>query len=143
MLASIKFAYADSDIFVCTDGNGVKTYGNIGDGKGCKKVELPGLTTFSAPASKKPNKTAPGDFPKVDDYTQKKRDAERKQILSDELKAEQKKLSDLNAEYNNGEPERQGGERNYAKYQERTQELKENINRSQQNIDALQRELGN
>jgi hypothetical protein len=143
MLASINFAHADSDIFVCTDANGVKTYGNIGDGKGCKKVELPGLTTFSAPVAKKVNKTAPGDFPKVDDYTQKKRDSERKQILSDELKAEQKKYDELNAEYKNGEPDRQGGERNYAKYQERTQELKENLNRSQQNIDALQRELGN
>jgi len=137
-LAGGTHAYADSEIYVCTDANGVKTYGNVGDGKGCKKVDLPGLTTFPAP--KKAAK-APGDFPKVDEATQKKRDSERKQILSDELKAEQQKLSDLNSQYNNGDPDRIGGERNYAKYQERTQTMKDDIARTQQNIDSLQREL--
>ncbi|MET3107571.1 hypothetical protein AAKU67_001985 [Oxalobacteraceae bacterium GrIS 2.11] len=131
-------ACADSDIYVCTDANGVKSYGNVGDGKGCKKVDLPGLTTFSAP---KKSAKAPSDFPKVDESTQKKRDSERKQILSDELKAEQQKLSDLNTQYNNGEPDRIGGERNFSKYQERTQMIKDDITRTQQNIDALQREL--
>ncbi|PRC92953.1 DUF4124 domain-containing protein [Solimicrobium silvestre] len=140
ILISVNWAHADSDIFVCVDANGVKTFGNVGEGKGCKKVDLPGLNTFPAPTAKKVGK-APGDFPKIDDSTQKKRDAERRQILSDELKAEQKKLADLNAQYNNGEPERQGGERNYAKYQERTENLKEDVNRAQQNVDALQREI--
>jgi hypothetical protein len=137
--ANMSLAHADSDIYVCTDANGVKSYGNVGDGKGCKKVDLPGLTTFSAP----PKKVAksPGDFPKIDDSTQKKRDAERRQILSDELKKEQDKLADLNAQYNNGDPDRIGGERNYAKYQERTQNMKDDITRAQQNIDALQHEL--
>lgn len=129
---------ADNDIYVCTDANGVKSYNNVGDGKGCKKVELPGLNTFPAP---KKSANAPAGFPKVDESTQKKRDAERKQILNDELSAEQKKLDSLNAQYKDGQPDREGGERNYAKYQERTQGLKEDINRSQQNIDALQREI--
>ena len=136
--AGVGSVHADSEIYVCTDANGVKSYGNVGDAKGCKKVDLPGLTTFPAP--KKAGKAA-GDFPKVDDTTQKRRDAERKQILSDELRAEQQKLSDLNAQYNNGEPERNGNERNYVKYQGRVQNMKEEINRSQQNIDALQREI--
>lgn len=145
ILSGTHYAVADSDIFVCTDGSGVKTYGNVGDGKGCKKVELPGLTTFAAPATKRVNKasSSPTDFPKVDDSTQKSRDSERKQILADELKSEQKKLSDLSSQYKSGEPERQGGERNYAKYQERTEGLKEDLNRTQQNVDALQRELSN
>ena len=140
IVISINWAHADSDIYVCTDANGVKTYGNVGDGKGCKKIDLPGLTTFPANSNRKAAK-APSDFPKVDDSTQKKRDAERKQILDDELRAEQKKLADLNAQYNNGEPERQGGERNFAKYQERTESLKGDVNRAQQNVDALQREI--
>ena len=128
----------DSDIYVCTDASGVKSYGNIGDGKGCKKVDLPGLSTF--PATKKTAK-APSDFPRVDDSTQKKRDSERRQILSDELKSEQQKLADLNARYNNGEPDRIGGEKNYSKYQERAQSMKDDITRAQQNVDSLQREL--
>jgi len=49
------------------------------------------------PAKKAQGKPAssPADFPKVDDSTQKARDSDRKQILQDELKAEQKKLDDL------------------------------------------------
>ena len=134
-------AYAgSSDIYVCQNQSGTKTYANVGDKKGCKKVELPGLTMIPAPISKRGSK-APGDFPKVDNGVQQTRDAERRQILEEELKAEQKKLSDLNAEYKEGQPDRLGNERNYAKYQERTQNLKQNIDRTQQNIDALQREM--
>ncbi len=141
MLMSGGAAYANGDIYVCTDANGVKTYGNVGNGRGCKKVELPSLTTF--PATKRAAKVAgtPGDFPKVDDSVQKKRDTERQQILEDELKVEQKKLADLNKQYNAGEPERTGGERNYAKYQERTEGLKEDLSRTQHNIESLQREI--
>ena len=130
--------YADADIYVCTDANGVKSFTNIGDSKGCKKADLPGLSTFPAP---KKTVKAPTDFPKVDDFMQKKRDSERKQILVSELKTEQQRLTDLNAQYKNGEPDRNGNERNYVKYLERTQTMKDDINRTQQNIDALQREL--
>lgn len=140
MIFCVDLAHADSDVFVCVNAKGVKTFSNVGDNKGCKKVELPGLTTFPAPKSKKSAK-APGDFPKVDDSTQKNRDVERKQILDTELKTEQKKLAELQAEYKNGEPDRLGNERNFAKYQERTEGLKQDINRTQQNVDALQREI--
>ncbi len=137
-LFGINFARADSDIYVCTDASGVKSYGNIGEGKGCKKVDLPGLTIFPAP---KKSSRAPSEFPKVDESTQKRRDADRRQILGDELRTEQQKLSELNSQFNNGEPDRNGNERNYSKYQERVQSMKEEINRTQQNVDSLQREL--
>ena len=77
----------------------------------------------------------------MDDATQKRRDSDRKKILSDELAAEQKKLNDLNTEYKNGEPDRLGDERNNAKYQERTSSLKDDVARTQKNIEALQREI--
>lgn len=134
---SIGSARADNDVYVCTDANGVKVFTDVSS-KGCKKEDLPGLTTF--PVTKKTN-AAPTNFPKVDPSIQKRRDDERKQILHDEMANEQKKLDDLNAEYNNGQPDRQGNEKNYAKYLERTQNLKDEITRSQQNIDALQREI--
>jgi len=143
-------ARAQSDVFLCVDDNGKKEYKNTGMTKGCKKVELPGITvvpapSFSSNAKKVAAKPAssPADFPKVDDGTQKSRDADRKQILLDELKAEEQKLADLKKEYNNGEPERRGDERNYAKYQERTSQLKDNISRTEKNIEALRREISN
>jgi len=143
-------AHAQSDVYLCVDANGNREYKNTGATKGCKRVDLPGVTTI--PGGSPPAKSAqtaskpvpsPSNFPRVDDATQKARDSDRKQILQEEVKSEEKKLADLRAEYNNGEPERRGDERNYAKYQERTAGLKDSIARSEKNIEALKRELGN
>ena len=142
-----NLAHAQSEVFLCVDDNGHKEYKNTGTTKGCKRVDLPGITVVPAPAL--PRKAAPraasspADFPKVDDSTQKARDSDRRQILQNELKSEEQKLADLKKEYNNGEPERRGDERNYAKYQDRVAQLKESISRSEKNIEALQRELNN
>ena len=59
------------------------------------------------------------------------------------MQREEQKLAALKKEYNDGEPERQGNERNYAKYQERVASMKSDIERSEKNIEALKRELGN
>ena len=64
------------------------------------------------------------------------------QILTDEIRAEENKLADLKKEYQNGEPERLGSERNYAKYQERVATMKDDIARTEKNIEALKREIG-
>jgi len=63
--------------------------------------------------------------------------------LLDEMKTEEQKLADIRREYNNGEPERRGDERNYAKYQERSAALKDDLARTEKNVEALKRELGN
>jgi len=47
--------------------------------------------------------------------------------LLDEVRTEEGKLAELKKEFQNGEPERQGGERNYAKYQERVALMKEEM----------------
>lgn len=152
LLAAISgYAHAQSDVYVCTDERGNKEYKNTAAGstKGCKRVELPGITTIPAP--KRPvlaqtaakSASSPADFPKVDGGTQKARDNDRKQILLDELKNEEQKLTVLQKEFNNGEPERRGDERNYAKYQERVALMKEDMSRTEKNIEALKRELAN
>ncbi len=144
-------AHAQSEVYLCVDERGNKEYKNTGGTKGCKRVELPGITTIEAPkarpaaaqqtvAAKSP---APEGFPKADGNAQKTRDNDRRQILQDELEAEEKKLGALQKEFNNGEPERQGGERNYAKYQERTALMKENLSRTEKNVEALKREIAN
>ena len=144
-------AHAQNEVFLCVDERGNKEYKNTGATKGCKKIDLPGMTIIATP------KRAPvaaagtvarpagasGDFPKVDSGTQKARDNDRRQILLDELKAEEGKLAGLKKDYNGGEPERQGDERNYAKYQERVAGMKDEIGRAEKNIEALKRELGN
>ena len=141
-------AYAAADVYLCIDKKGNKEYRNTGITKGCKKVALPRLNTVPAPqrratATAAKKASTPASFPKVDGATQKSRDSDRKQILLDEQKTEEQKLANLKKEYNNGEPERLGSERNYAKYQERVGKMKEDIERSEKNIEALRREIGN
>lgn len=142
-------AYAQNEVFLCVDQNGTKEYKNTGPTKGCKKIALPPLT-ITAPIKPHPMQTAaakvsagPSDFPKIDSSTQQTRDNDRKQILLDEMKREEQKLATLQKDYNNGEPDRQGAERTSAKYQERVAGLKEDVGRSQKNVEALKRELGN
>jgi hypothetical protein len=143
------YTYAQSgDVYLCMGENGSREYKNTGATKGCKKVDLPGITMIPAP--KRPLQTAsakqaasPSDFPKIDGSTQKARDTDRKQILQDEMKTEEQKLANLKKEFNNGEPERQGDERNFAKYQERVASMKEDLDRTEKNVEALKREIGN
>jgi hypothetical protein len=125
-------------LFKCTDADGNVTYTNVGSVKGCKKVE--GEVNSVSVVKSVPSASPAGS--KVDANSQKARDTDRRRILQEELAAEQKRLTDLQKEYNNGEPERQGGERNYQKYLDRTQQLKDDVARSQSNIDSLNRELG-
>jgi hypothetical protein len=144
------YVHAQSEVFVCVDDSGKKEYKNTGVTKGCKRVDLPGVTMIPAPPKRTVAQTAaikpassPSDFPKVDSGTQKARDSDRKQILLDEMKSEEQKLASLKKDFNNGEPERHGDERNYAKYQERTALMKDDISRTEKNIEALKREIGN
>ncbi|HMN79008.1 MAG TPA: DUF4124 domain-containing protein [Burkholderiaceae bacterium] len=142
---------AGAQIYRCEAGNGVVEYSNAptsGKDRNCKSVDLPTITTVPAPkaqpraAAPAGNAARPDGFPRVDNATQKTRDSDRKRILEDELRKEEAKVAELKKEYNGGEPERQGNERNYQRYLDRVQRLKEDIDRSEGNIASLRRELG-
>jgi hypothetical protein len=149
LLAVTGYAHAQNEVWLCVDDHGKKEYKNTGATKGCKRVDLPSLTMVPAPPKRPAVQTAakssssPAEFPKVDSNTQKTRDNDRKQILLDEMKTEEQKLADLKKDFNNGEPERRGDERNYVKYQDRVGSMQEDIGRAEKNIEALKRELGN
>ena len=138
MLASQTFAQG---VYVCTQANGVREYRNTGDTRGCRKLDTESLSSIPAPSSVTQAKADPS-FPRVDSQTQKRRDLDRLQILNDEIRTEENKLAELQKEYQNGEPERLGSERNYAKYQERVAAMKDDIARTEKNIEALRREIG-
>ena len=57
------------------------------------------------------------------------------------MKAVVSRHAELLKEYNNGEPERRGDERNAQKYQDRVAGLKASIDRNQADIDGIKREL--
>ncbi len=137
------------DIYVCRDAEGRKTYQNTGAGKGCTKLDVHPALTLPAPSARPQTAKAaaesraisPANFPRVDGQTQRTRDGDRRRILEDELAAEETKLQTLRVEYNNGEPERLGSERNYARYQERVARLQADVQRTENNIASLKREL--
>ena len=142
-------AYGQGVIYKCAPPNGSIEYTDVYRGSYCKSMELPG-TLVPAPAPRRataPSRgtpaTTPGDFPRVDNAEQRARDADRRAILEDELKNEAQKLAELRKEFNGGEPERRGDERNYAKYQERVAAMRDSVSRAEKNVDALKREIAN
>lgn len=140
-------ARADGVIYKCRDASGAVEFTDIRRGPHCKPLELPGLISApprqAAPASRPAAAPAPAplDFPRIQGAEQRARDADRRAILDEELRSETAKLAELRREYHNGEPERRGDERNYAKYQDRVAQLKDSISRSEKNIDAIKREI--
>lgn len=141
-------ARAQNEIFLCVDEDGRKTYTNTGSTKGCKRQDVGPVMTVPAPrlparsvAANNPERVTPANYPRVDGDTQRSRDGDRRRILEDELRAEEDRLARLRQEFNNGEPERRGDERNYARYQERVQRLQEDIQRGENNVVALRREI--
>lgn len=116
--------------------------------KGCRTLEGAPITVVQMPKPRTgtpvPVKADGARSPaeKVDPNSQRARDSDRRQILEGELKREEDRLAALQKEFNNGEPERRGDERNYQKYLDRTAGLKADIERSESDLAAIKRELG-
>jgi hypothetical protein len=116
--------------------------------KGCKSIEgtpitiVPSVKSRSTSSSNTSTVRSSDGNARVEPADQRARDDDRRRILEDELRKEEESLGLLRAEYNNGEPDRRGDEKNYQKYLDRTAELKANIARKEADVAALKRELG-
>lgn len=76
------------------------------------------------------------------DLQQSERDAQARTILTQELDKARAQLAQLVQHYNQGEPEKWATEtRNHQKYLDRVAEMKAAIERTERDIDSLQREL--
>jgi hypothetical protein len=148
VLAVVGAASAQTTIFRC--GNTYTNDAKEAQAKGCKAVEGGNVTVVQGtkvnPALARPAPMASQGSgsrdQKVDSSEQKARDSEARSILEAELKKAEAKLADLRREYNNGEPEKQGPEhKNYQKYLDRVNELKAAIERAEQDVAGLKREL--
>ena len=149
LVLALMAGSAQAQIYRCVDANGHKEYTDSRKGNHCVLLDVPGAIAAPAARAAAPVKGRPqvpaaaSQFPRIDNAEQKARDADRRAILTEELNAEMKKLAELKVEFNNGEPERRGDERNYAKYQERVATLRDSISRSEKNVEALRREIAN
>ena len=113
--------------------------------KGCKTLDGAPITVIQSPlprsgAAGKPATPAnPGE--RVGSEDQKARDTDARRILEAELRKEEDTLSTLRKDFNDGQPERRGDERNYQKYLDRVEEMKAAITRKEADVAALKREL--
>jgi hypothetical protein len=113
--------------------------------RGCTTIEGAPITIVQSP----PRKPAPppaASTPRpggerVDPGVQRERDSDARRILGEELAREEARLAELRREYNDGQPERRGDERNYQRYLDRVAEMKAGLVRKEADVAALKREL--
>ena len=103
--------------------------------QGSRPRPAPSATPASAGAAARPAAS------KIDPNDQRARDRERRPILEDELRRAEAQLADLQRDYNKGEPERRGDERNYQKYIDRVAEMKAALARKESDVAAIKREI--
>jgi hypothetical protein len=115
--------------------------------RGCRTIEGAPITVLQSPkprpvqaAAPPPPSSRPADS-RVEPSEQRERDNDRRRILESELRRETQRLTDMQREFNEGEPERRGDERNYARYQERVAQMQADISRKESDIAAIQREI--
>lgn len=140
-----------TEMFVCTGKDGVRTYQNSDGGDGCIPLNLNPITVVPAPRSSSKSSglsessggqsrrsTAAYDNRSAADFNAKD---DRMKILQEELRIEESKLKSLQDEYKNGQPDRQGNERNYQKYLDRIARLEQEIMVTTDNMEILKAEL--
>lgn len=115
--------------------------------RGCRTIEGSPITVVQ---SVKPRAPAPGATTategrgaegRVDATQQRARDDERRRVLQTELRQAEERLTMAQKEFNNGQGERRGDERNYQKYLDRMAELKDSVARYEADVQALRREI--
>ena len=109
---------------------------------GCKKLEGAPITVIqtSKPRGAVPA-TASSSTARVDPQAQRARDSDARRILEQELHSEEDRLAALKKDYNNGQPERTGDEKNYQRYVDKVGEMSAAIARKEADIAAIKREI--
>jgi hypothetical protein len=132
-------------------GNEYTNNATMAQQRGCKVMEGGNVTIVqgsrpvaaAAASSSTSAVRAPAGSPRVEGVDQRARDGEARSVLESELKKAEERQAQLLKEYNNGEPEKQGGEaRNYQKYLDRLAEMKAEISRNESDIAGIRREIG-
>jgi hypothetical protein len=121
--------------------------------RGCRTIDGAPITIVPTARPRPPASAAPvaaattpqasgGGNSRIDPAEQRARDTDARRILESELRREEERLAQMQREFNNGEPERRGDERNYQKYIERVGEMRAAIARKESDVAAIRREIG-
>jgi len=143
-------ALAQERVWRC--GNEYTNNATIAQQKGCKVMEGGNVTVVqgsrpagggAAAGSGSAAARTPAGSPRVEGVDQRARDGEARSVLEAELRKAESRQAELQKNYNNGEPEKQGSEgRNYQKYLDRVAEMKAELARNESDIAGIRREIG-
>ena len=152
LAATLPAAAQNTVVYRCP-GNVYTSSGDISakqaEERGCKPLAAQPVTIVQSnrPAASGPaapragTPVPPRPDARIDPSAQRERDNDARRILESELRREEERLAALQKEFNNGEPERRGDERNYQKYLDRVAEMKAAIARKEADVAAIKREL--
>lgn len=138
-----------TEIFKCKGADGHWTYTNDRREAEKQKCEVVTRQVNVAPAPPPPPRPAaariprPTDFPKESASDRASARERQREILEQELASEQTALAKAKQDLAEQEAVRSGGERNYARVEERLQPYKDTVETHEKNIEALRRELNN
>lgn len=119
-------------IYKHVDKNGNVTYSSA-PVKDAKKVELPAITVV--PANRAAVRSGKSSHAAAEDRETTQRNLEAR------IAEEERALAEVKSEYKNGEPDRLGSERNFQRYTDRIERLKNEIAQREQTLSGLRSSL--
>lgn len=132
VLASIS-CLTQAGVYKHIDEQGKVTYSNV-PSNNAKKIDLPPIVVVP-----------PVNSGEIEDRIAKRRESirleEQREQLQGKISEEEKRLNEVKDEYKDGVPDRLGSERNYQRYLNRVDRLKEEINGRENNLNLLRNEL--
>jgi hypothetical protein len=144
LLAALAIPASAQSIYRCTDANGGTLISNTRVDKSCKPVVTGPDSSIPAPKAKPGGAAAnstPGNFPRVQEDTQKARDTDRKHILEQELASEQRSLEQARRDL--AEIEATRNPDGSPPPPDRLQPYRDRVSQHERNIGAIQKEMGN
>lgn len=147
LLGLFLAAPVQADIYKYVDENGQVTFTDVYR-KGAQRIDLPGAPAALPTApGKSPRRASyspsPANFPRIDAATQKNRDDIRRQVLQDEMEGERRNADAARKQLQLGERIQPGEKATDSTYLDRVKRLQAAVNRHEQNIASIQRELAN
>lgn len=130
---ALYFSLSYAGIYKHTDENGNVSYSNI-PSSDSKRIDLPPIIVVP-----------PVDTGEVEDRIVKRRESmklnEQREQLQNKIVEEEAQLNDVKNEYKDGMPDRLGSERNYQRYLNRVERLREEISARERNLELMRNDL--
>ena len=135
MISMFFSTWVHAGVYKHVDEQGNVTYSNI-PSNNARQVELPSLMVVPSV-----------DSSEIDERIVKRRESikreEQREKLQGKITEEEKRLNEVKDEYKDGTPDRLGSERNYQRYLDRVERLREDIKVREKNLNTLRNELNN